>query len=90
MNNIAEISEVFRQSYEFLGGELEKKFLGVQTNYISSIGGGVDIKWNGSYALCSSTPGQIQYGGFKRALAKKSGDMIRDRVRILYLLFLWG
>ena len=39
MNNIAEISEVFRQSYEFLGGELEKKFLGVQTNYISSIGG---------------------------------------------------
>ena len=40
--------------------------------------------------LCSSTPGQIQYGGFKRALAKKSGDMIRDRVRILYLLFLWS
>ena len=39
--------------------------------------------------LCGSTPGQIQYGGFKRALAKKSGDMIRDRVRILYLLFLW-
>ena len=38
--------------------------------------------------LCSSTPGQIQYGGFKRALAKKSGDMIRDRVRNLYLLFL--
>ena len=34
--------------------------------------------------LCSSTPGQIQYGGFK-----KRGDMIRDRVRILYLLFLW-
>ena len=23
------------------------------------------------YTLCSSTPGQIQYGGFKRALAKK-------------------
>ena len=42
------------------------------------------------YTLCSSTPGQIQYGGFKRALAKKSGDMIRDRVRILYLLFLCG
>ena len=42
------------------------------------------------YTLCSSTPGQIQYGGFKRALAKKSGDMIRDRVRILYLLFLWS
>ena len=41
------------------------------------------------YTLCSSTSGQIQYGGFKRALAKKSGDMIRDRVRILYLLFLW-
>ena len=41
------------------------------------------------YTLCSSTPGQIQYGRFKRALAKKSGDMIRDRVRILYLLFLW-
>ena len=41
------------------------------------------------YTLCSSTPGQIQYFGFKRALAKKSGDMIRDRVRILYLLFLW-
>ena len=40
--------------------------------------------------LCGSTPGQIHYGGFKRALAKKSGDMIRDRVRILYLLiFLW-
>ena len=35
--------------------------------------------------LCGSTPGQIQYGGFKRALAKKSGDTIRDRVRILYL-----
>ena len=33
--------------------------------------------------LCGSTPGQIQYGGFKRALAKKSGDMIGDRVRIL-------
>ena len=42
------------------------------------------------YTLCSSTPGQIQYGGFKRALAKKSGDMIRDRVRIPYLLFLWS
>ena len=42
------------------------------------------------HTLCSSTPGQIQYGGFKRALAKKSGDMIRDRVRILYLLFLWN
>ena len=41
------------------------------------------------YTLCSSTPGQIQYGGFKRALAKKSGDMIRHQVRILYLLFLW-
>ena len=40
--------------------------------------------------LCSSTPGQIQYDGFKRALAKKSGEMIRDRVRILYLLFLWS
>ena len=40
------------------------------------------------YTLCSSTPGQIQYGGFKRALAKKSGDTIRDRVPILYLLFL--
>ena len=40
--------------------------------------------------LCGSTPGQIQYGGFKRALAKKSGDMIRDRVHILYLLFLWS
>ena len=39
--------------------------------------------------LCSSSPGQIQYDGFKRALAIKSGDMIRDRVRILYLLFLW-
>ena len=38
--------------------------------------------------LCSSTPGQIQYGGFKKVLAKKSGDMIRDRVRIVYLLFL--
>ena len=42
------------------------------------------------YTLCSSTPGQIQYGGFKRALAKKSGDMIRHQVRILYLLFLWN
>ena len=40
------------------------------------------------YTLCGSTPGQIQYGGFKRAFAKKSGDMIRDRRRILYLLFL--
>ena len=41
------------------------------------------------YTLCSSTPGQIQYGGFRRARLGKSGDMIRDRVRILYLLFLW-
>ena len=41
------------------------------------------------YKLCSSTPDQIQYGGFKRALAKKSGDTIRDRVRILYPLYLW-
>ena len=39
------------------------------------------------YTLCRSTFGQIQYGGFKRALAKKSGDMIHDRVRILFLLF---
>ena len=36
-----------------------------------------------------TTPGQIQYGGFRRARLGKSGDMIRDRVRILYLLFLW-
>jgi hypothetical protein len=35
------------------------------------------------------TPSQIQYGGFERARMKKSGDMIRDQVRILYLLFLW-
>ena len=28
------------------------------------------------YTLCSSTPGQIQYGGFKRALAKNSGDLV--------------
>ena len=33
------------------------------------------------YTLCGSTPGQIQYGGFKRAFAKKSGDMIHDRRR---------
>ena len=39
--------------------------------------------------LCGLTPGQIQYGGFKRELAKKRGDMIRDRVRILYPLLLW-
>ena len=38
--------------------------------------------------LCSSTSGQIQYGGFKRARAKKNGNTIRDQVRILYLLFL--
>ena len=38
------------------------------------------------YTLCGSTPGQSQYGGFKRALTKKSGDMVRDRVRMLYLL----
>ena len=38
------------------------------------------------YALCSSTPGQIQHGRFIRAL----GDMIRNQVHILYLLFLWG
>ena len=37
------------------------------------------------YTLCDSTPGQIQHGRFIRAL----GDMIRDQVRILYLLFLW-
>ena len=36
------------------------------------------------YTLCSSTPGQIQHGRFIRAL----GNMIRDQVRILYLLFL--
>ena len=35
------------------------------------------------YTLCSSTPGQIRHGRFIRAL----GDMIRDQVRILYLLF---
>ena len=40
-------------------------------------------------SICSSTPGQIQYGGFKRALAKKSGDMIRDRVRITELYNYW-
>ncbi len=34
------------------------------------------------------TPNQIQHGGFIRASVKKIGDMIRDRVRILYLLFL--
>ena len=36
------------------------------------------------YTLCNSTPGLIQYGEFKRALAiaKKSGDMIRHQVRI--------
>ena len=34
------------------------------------------------------TPRQIQYGGFRRACLGKSGDMIRDRVRILCLLFL--
>ncbi len=39
--------------------------------------------------LCILTPNQIQYGGFIRASVKKIGDMIRDRVRILYLLFLW-
>ena len=33
------------------------------------------------YKLCCSTSGQIQYG-------RKIGDMIRDHVRILYLLFL--
>ena len=37
------------------------------------------------YTLRISTPGQIQHGRFIRALG---GDMIRDQVRILYLLFL--
>ena len=37
----------------------------------------------------SPTPRQIQYGGFRRACLGKSADMIRDRVRILCLLFLW-
>ena len=37
------------------------------------------------YTLCNSTPGQIQYGQFITALARKIGD----QVRILYLLFLW-
>ena len=32
---------------------------------------------------------QIQYRGFITASVKKIGDMIRDPVRILYLLFLW-
>ena len=35
------------------------------------------------------TPRQIQYGGFERAILKKSGDTIRDEVRILRLLLLW-
>ena len=39
--------------------------------------------------LCSSTPGQIQYGGFKRALAKKSGDMIRDEYAF-YIFYFYG
>jgi hypothetical protein len=34
-------------------------------------------------------PSQIQHGGFIRARMRKSEDMIRDQVRILYLLFLW-
>ena len=38
------------------------------------------------YTLCSSTPGQIQYGRFTRALARKICDMIRDQVRILHLI----
>jgi hypothetical protein len=33
------------------------------------------------------TLGEIQYGGFVRARLRKSVDMIRDQVRILYLLF---
>ena len=37
------------------------------------------------YTLCTSAPGQIQLGRFIMALG---GDMIRDQVRILYLLFL--
>ena len=40
------------------------------------------------YTLYISTPGQIQYGRFIRTLAKKIGDVIRDRVRVLYLLIL--
>ena len=35
------------------------------------------------------TPRQIQYGGFERAILRKSGDMIRDEVRILCLVFLY-
>ena len=35
------------------------------------------------------TPSQIQYGGFIRASMKKIRDMIRDRARILCLIFLW-
>ena len=35
------------------------------------------------------TPNQIQYGGFIRARMKKNRDMIRDRARILCLIFLW-
>ena len=38
--------------------------------------------------LWSSTPGQIQYGRLIRAIARKIGDMIRDQLRILHLLFL--
>ena len=33
------------------------------------------------YTLCTSTPGQIQYGRFIRALARKIGDMILDQAR---------
>ncbi len=41
--------------------------------------------------LCinSHSYSQIQYGGFIRASMKKIRDMIRDRARILYLIFLW-
>ena len=38
---------------------------------------------------CTGLLVKIQYGGFIRACTKKSGNMIRHQVRILYLLFLW-
>jgi hypothetical protein len=37
--------------------------------------------------MCKGSIVKFKHGGFIRARMRKSGDMIRDQIRILYLLF---
>ena len=41
------------------------------------------------YTLCSSTPGQIQYGGFKRALAKKVETLVETWFVTEYAFYIY-